>query len=210
MGCQGKTKATEGGNCMVDLGNGGVLADCCQKQISGLIRNRYLGKEWQAVRTGYSNLWKAHRPWEEHSCQGHVHSAPRIKCSYRQHHLCSDWFFLPTWHKLELPGKTEPWLRKCLTKTGIYSQVYRPFSWLKIDVGGVSSEQVVLGCIREQADQAVRNAGKHLSSIPSSPVPASSSYTDYFRWWTVMWSTSQTNPPLPLEVASGHGISSQQ
>jgi hypothetical protein len=55
---------------------------------------------------GWPSTLKTHHPsW---LCQPSLSYVPKV------HNSCTGWFCVSTWHKLELPQRKEPLLRKCL------------------------------------------------------------------------------------------------
>jgi hypothetical protein len=125
---------------------------------------------------------------------------------------CTGWFCVSTWHRLGLSQRKELHLVKCLHEIqlwGIFSISNLGGRDGLVDdlVDGTIPGLVVMGSIREQAEQA--RASKPVSNIPPWPsasgpsswpawVPVLTSVGDQQQYGSVSW----INKPFPPQLAS--------
>ena len=127
----------------------GANKHCCKVVGYGIkITCSLLRYQWQIV-------------WERSQGNSPMHTTKQTNktrktqpTSSNPQHVCTGWFSVSTWHRLELSQRKELQLGKCLHEIqlwGIFSisdQVGRPL------VGGAITGLVVLGSIREQSEQS--------------------------------------------------------
>ena len=110
--------------------------------------------------------------------------------------------FVSIWHRLELSQRKELQLGKCLHEI----QLWDIFSISDQGslVGGIISGLVVLGSIREQAEQS--RWSKPVRNISPWPLhqlllPDLLQFQSFLQWWTAVWKC-KPNKPLPPQLGS--------
>ena len=117
--------------------------------------------------------------------------------------LCTDWFGVSTWHKLESSERKEPQLRKCFFEIQLWGIFSISDQWRRAQpvVSGAIPGLVVLGSIRRQVEQATWSKAVSSTSpwllhqlLPPGSFPVLISWPDSLQWWTAMWKCKPNKP----------------